>query len=63
LAKDYLSRALELNPNLGFAHYNMGLIREEEKNWSSAIASFAKAKLISQTAPKPAYHLGVCYLQ
>jgi tetratricopeptide (TPR) repeat protein len=63
LAKDYLNQALKLNPNLGFAHYNMGLVKKQEKNWSSALASFQKARTMSQNAPEPAYHLGVCYLQ
>ena len=41
----------------------MGLLREQEKNWSSAIASVQKARTYSQNAPEPAYHLGICYLQ
>ena len=45
LAQDYLNQALKLNPNLGFAHYNMGLVKKQEKNWSSAIASFETLNL------------------
>jgi tetratricopeptide (TPR) repeat protein len=48
---------------LGFAHYNLGLIREIQKDWDGVIASFQQAIIYSPNSPEPSYHLGLCYLQ
>ena len=63
LAEDYLQQALKLDSKLGLAHYNLGLVKEQQQDWEDAIASYKKAMKYSSKAPEPAYHLGLIYLQ
>lgn len=58
LAIDYLKTALQLDPKLGFAHYNLGLARQLQKDWQQAIASFQKAIIYSPNSAEPVYHWG-----
>ncbi len=63
LATDYLQRALQLDPKLDFASYNLRLVREIQKDWNGAIAYFQQAITYSQNSLEPAYHLGMSYLE
>jgi len=62
-AELYLNYALELDPDLGLAHYNLGLVRYQRSDLDRAIDSFRAAQRHSPAAPEPSYYLGTIYLQ
>ncbi len=51
--------AATLNPHDGDAQYQLGLIYQDRRNYTEAIARFTKAVEIDKTDPHPHFHLGV----
>ncbi len=52
-ARNRLRRAIELDPQLWEAHYNLGVLERSEENLAAASAAFAAALEIDPNAPEP----------
>ncbi|MGB7520308.1 MAG: tetratricopeptide repeat protein [Spirulinaceae cyanobacterium] len=62
-AKEYLTIALQQDPEMGLAHYNLGLVLVQLGEIEPAVTSFRNAAQYSHNAPEPYYYLGQIYLQ
>jgi tetratricopeptide (TPR) repeat protein len=51
-AKDYFQKAVEADPNLAEAHYNLGLVNDSMGNHGEATAEFQKAADLAPNNPK-----------
>jgi tetratricopeptide (TPR) repeat protein len=58
----YLERAIEIQPDLGNAYYNLGLVQLGSGDLVGAEASLQQAAALTP-APEPHFHLGRLYLQ
>lgn len=54
-------RALEIEPELGAAWFNLGNVYEKSGMYAKAVEAFTKAKEFSPGMRAAAYNLGVCY--
>lgn len=62
-AEPYLQRALELDPNLAIAHYNLGLIYRHQGNRERASQAWQQARQLAPDFPDPAIQLAELYLE
>jgi tetratricopeptide (TPR) repeat protein len=60
-AELYLARAVKLNPGWADAHYELGLLYEDQHDYSRAIAEYEAAEAIEPATPKTHYRLAVLY--
>ena len=60
-AELYLAKAVKLNPSWADAHYELGLLYEDQHDYSRAIAEYEAAEAIEPATPKTHYRLAVLY--
>jgi tetratricopeptide (TPR) repeat protein len=56
-----LRRAIELNPRLADAHFELGILLETQRELAQAIGSFRKAAQLDPRRPDPHYRLARLY--
>ena len=60
-AKEYLQKALAINPFYATAYFNLGLVVEEEGDYNQAISLFQKARKYAPRFPEVYKKLGYIY--
>lgn len=60
-ARDFLQRAVKLNPGFADAHYELGLLLEDEGKQSEAIYEYERATRLKPDLAKGHYHLARLY--
>ena len=58
-AKQLLEKAIELDPNLAPAHFKLGVLYQNEKDFDSAILHFEKAVALDTSFPAAECELAV----
>ena len=58
-ALEQFNEILLLDPGFSEAYFNIGIIKEKEKELTEAIASFEKAQKLNPSNPEIYYHLGI----
>ncbi|MFP3345605.1 tetratricopeptide repeat protein, partial [Halomonas sp. SIMBA_159] len=59
----YLDRAIQLSPQLGIAHYNLGLVTLQKDDPEAALEHFRNAQKYRSQAPEIFYQMGLAYLK
>ena len=60
-AVEHAARAAELAPDLFFAHYQLGLVRNDRQEWPQAAAAFDRAAALDGTSAYAHYYAGLAY--
>src|SRR5215469_661761 len=63
LVESHLRKAVQLDPNLGLAYLQLGILYTEKKNFSMAITEYQKAIEASPDIEESHYRLSQAYLQ
>jgi tetratricopeptide (TPR) repeat protein len=60
-AEGYLREAVQSDPNLATAHYQLGVVLERQKKTAEAVEELTRASVLDPQYPEPFYALGRLY--